>query len=115
MYDRGKSPPLVLFHKLHVPNPPVSFQASLSVRRTFIVNPSVILKPSKVKWLIPSPVVLLGVGPMVWEVYCSAVTSPLRDIFLGVDIQRGIGRRACGSHILHDVKGKGIGDGDGGM
>ena len=47
--------------------------------------------------------VLLGVGPAVWEVYCSAVTSPLCDIFLGVDIQRGIGRRACGSYILCDM------------
>lgn len=48
-------------------------------------------------------IVLLGVGPVVWEVYCSAVTSPLCDIFLGVDIQRGIGRWACERHILCDM------------
>lgn len=46
---------------------------------------------------------LLGVGPAVWEVYCSAVTSSLCDIFLGVDIQLGIGRRFCGRHILCDM------------
>lgn len=47
--------------------------------------------------------VLLGVGPAVWELYCRAVTSSLCDIFLGVDIQRGIGRRVCGRHILCDM------------
>lgn len=49
------------------------------------------------------PVVLLGVWPVVWEVYCSAVTSPLCDIFLGIDIQRGIGRRAYEHHSLRDM------------
>lgn len=46
----------------------------------------------------------LGVGPAPGlEVYCSAVTSSLCDIFLGVDIQRGIRRRVRGCHILYDT------------
>lgn len=49
------------------------------------------------------PAVLLGVGLAVQEVYCSAVTSSLCDIFLAVDIQRGIGRRVCGRHVLCDM------------
>lgn len=48
-------------------------------------------------------VVLLGVGPAVWEVHCRAVTSSLCDIFLGVDIQRGIGGWVCGRYILCDM------------
>lgn len=47
--------------------------------------------------------VLLWVGPAVWELYCSAVTTSLCDIFFGVDIQRGIRRRVCGSLSLCDM------------
>ncbi|TNN37730.1 Protein FAM172A [Liparis tanakae] len=33
------------------------------------------VEPSVVKRLVPEPAVLLGVGPVVWEVYCSAMNQ----------------------------------------
>lgn len=43
--------------------------------------------------------VLLGVGLVVKEVYCCVGTSSLCDIFLGVEIHKGIRIRVCGCHI----------------
>lgn len=97
-----------------IPSPPVSLPASLNLYSRWLLTyccTSCSLfflfylkaKQSETARSQCLATVLLGVGPAVWEVYCSAVTSPLCDIFLGVDIQRGIGRRACSCHILCDM------------
>lgn len=97
-----------------IPSPPVTIPASLNIYSKWLLTycckscslffPFYLkAKRSEMVRSLGLATVLLGVGPAVWEVYCRAVTSSLCDIFLGVDIQRGIGRRVRGRYILCDM------------